>query len=222
MILIELAVESLASARAAATGGADRIELCAELAVGGLTPSDELTRRVLDDVDIPVFAMVRPRAGDFTYSSAEIAGMCATIEHLRGLGVHGIVTGVLTDALTVDMAATTALMAAAAGLPVTFHRAFDRVSDQAAALEQLVDLGVTRVLTSGGAPTALEGSGQLRKLVALAAGRIAILAGGGIREANARDVLQRAGVRELHSKLTDHAGEELTAERMRALRATVD
>jgi copper homeostasis protein len=218
--LIELAVESLAAAQAAAAGGADRIELAPELTAGGLTPSDELTRSVLDQVDVPIFAMVRPRAGDFVYSAGEVADMCGTIERLRALGVHGVVTGALTSSGTIDLAATSALVAAAAGIPLTFHRAFDHAADLSVALEQLVDLGVTRVLTSGGAPTALEGSTKLRALVELSGGRIAILAGGGVRESNVHDVVSRSGVSEVHTKLTD-AGEALTTERVRRFRETL-
>src|SRR5688500_12765161 len=102
VILIEIAVESLAAAQAAAAGGADRIELAPELALGGLTPSDELTHSVVEHIDIPIFAMVRPRAGDFVYSVREIADMCVTIEKLCALGVHGVVTGALTSSGTID------------------------------------------------------------------------------------------------------------------------
>jgi copper homeostasis protein len=116
------------------------------------------------------------------------------------------------------MGATAALVSAAAGAPLTFHRAFDRVADQTAALDQLMELGVRRVLTSGGAATAVEGSERLRELVAQSAGRIAILAGGGVRESNVRDLVVRAGVHEVHTKLTN-GGEELTADRVRAFRA---
>ena len=220
VIVIELAVESLVAAQAAAAGGADRIELAPDLALGGLTPSDELTHNVIEHIDIPIFAMVRPRAGDFVYSAREIADMCATIETLRALGVHGVVTGALTSSRTIDLAATAALVSAAAGLPVTFHRAFDRVADLTNALEQLVDLGVTRVLTSGGAPTALEGSARLRALVEQSAGRIAILAGGGVRESNVRDLVSRSCVNEVHTKLTDR-GEDLTAARVQRFRTMV-
>jgi copper homeostasis protein len=222
VILIELAVESLAAAHACAAGGADRIELAPDLTVGGLTPSHELTSRVLDAVDIPVFAMVRPRAGDFIYSANEIAGMCITIERLHALGVHGVVTGALTGSSEIDLAATAALLSAAAGMPFTFHRAFDRVVDQSAALEQLAQIGVTRVLTAGGARTALEGSARLGALVEQSNGRIAILAGGGVRESNVRDVVLLTGVSEVHTKLTDYAGEELTAARVQSFRARVD
>src|SRR5262245_26401911 len=157
MVQVELAVESLAAARAAAAGGAHRIELCADLSVGGLTPSGDLTRSVLGEVDIPVFAMVRLRASDFIYSARELADMCATVGRLSALGVHGVVAGALTNGNEIDVAATMALLSAAGNLPLTFHRAFDRAADQSAALEQLAELGVTRVLTSGGASSALEG-----------------------------------------------------------------
>jgi copper homeostasis protein len=221
-ILIELAVESLEGARTAAAGGAGRIELCADLAVGGLTPADELTRGVLDSVDLPVFAMIRPRAGDFIYAEGEIADMCRTASRLRALGVHGLVTGALTNAQEIDRAATAALVDSAGGVPVTFHRAFDRVVDTSAGLEQLVELGVTRVLTSGAAPTAFEGSDRLRALVSQSAGRITVLAGAGVRESNVRDLVLRTGVREVHTKLTDRASEQLTMARVQGFRRAVE
>jgi copper homeostasis protein len=221
MISIELAVESLAAAQAAVVGGADRIELAPDLAAGGLTASDELTTRTLAAVNVPVFTMVRPRAGDFVYSADDVAKMCDTIARLCALGVHGVVAGALTDSREIDRAATAALVSAAAGVPFTFHRAFDRTVDFAAALEQLLDLGVTRVLTSGGAPTALEGSARLRTLVEQSAGRITILAGGGVRVANVKDVVSLTGVSEVHTKLVDD-GEELTAAHVRSFRAVLD
>jgi copper homeostasis protein len=217
-MLVEVAVESIDAARAAAAGGADRIELVTDLSIGGVTPSEELTRNVRDDVDVTVFVMVRPRGGDFVYSAREIADMCATIETMRALGVHGIVAGPLTDANEIHEPAARALLTAAAGLPFTFHRAFDRVADQSRALEQLVDLGVSRVLTSGGAPTALAGADRLRALVEQAQDRIAILAGGGIRESNVRELATRARLREVHTRLTDNEAETLTAERVRNFR----
>ena len=213
-VLVEVAVESLEAARAAASGGADRIELCADLNAGGLTPAADLVTRVLGDVAIPVFPMVRSRGGDFTYSQPEITEMCRTMERLRLLGVHGAVTGTLDSALKVDVEAMRALLAAAGDMPVTFHRAFDRVADQAAALETLIELGVGRVLTSGGARTALEGTAQLRALVVQSAGRIAILAGAGVRESNVRAVVAQSGVNEVHARLIDGPGEVLTVERV--------
>jgi copper homeostasis protein len=218
MILVEIAVESYEGVMAAAAGSADRIELCADLDAGGLTPSEELTRRVLSDVATPVFPMIRPRAGDFTYSAAEIGAMCRMIEMMRALGAHGLVAGALTHTNQIDLHATRDLVDAAAGLPFTFHRAFDRIANQQAALEQLIDLGVTRVLTSGGAATALAGAERLRALVRQANGRIAILAGAGIRESNVRDIVEASGVSEVHTRLISHAGEQLTAERVQHFR----
>jgi copper homeostasis protein len=212
-VVVEVAVETRAAAQAAAAGGAQRVELAPELAVGGLTPSDRLAMEVLDAVDIPVFAMVRPRAGDFVYTQREIGGMCRAIEQLCALGVHGVVTGALMNSHDVDVAATTSFVSAAAGTPVTFHRAFDRVPDQSIALEQLVDLGVSRVLTSGSAAKASEGMAELRALVTQADGRIVILAGGGVRESNVMEIVRKTGVTEVHTRLV--AGEELTAARVR-------
>lgn len=211
MIVLEIAVETQAAAQAAADGGADRIELAPDLNVGGLTPSDELTTSVLSAIDIPVVAMVRPRPGDFVYSEHEIAQMCRSMEGLRALGVHGVVAGALTSSQQIDVDAMTALVSAAGSVPVIFHRAFDAVADQAGALEQLVALGVQRVLTSGGAATALEGAERLRSLERQAAGRIVILAGGGVRASNVNDVVTRSGVSEIHTRLVA-SGEHLTTD----------
>ncbi len=220
-MLVEVAVESLDAARAAAAGGADRIELVTDLSIGGVTPSEELTGNVRDDVDVTVFVMVRPRGGDFVYSPHELAGMCTAIDRMHTLGVHGVVAGALTNHGEIDVGATRALVSAAAGLPFTFHRAFDRARDQFRALEQLVDLGVTRVLTSGGAATALAGVDRLRALVDQSAGRIAILAGGGVRETNVAELVRGTRVTEVHTRLTDHGAEMLTPERVRRFRAAL-
>ncbi|MEA2761973.1 MAG: copper homeostasis protein [Gemmatimonadaceae bacterium] len=144
--------------------------------------------------------MIRPRGGAFSYSADEIAWMTRDIVNVRSMGVAGIVTGVLTADARVDVERTRALASAAAGLPITFHRAFDRAPDLAEALEQLIQLGVSRVLTSGGAATALEGASTLSGLVAQARDRIAILAGGGVRDHNVRELLSRTGVREVHAR----------------------
>ena len=222
MILVEIAVETRAAAQAAAAGGAGRLELCADLhAAGGLTPSEALTKDVLGDVDIPIFPMIRSRPGDFVYSRAEVDDMCRTIERMRSIGVHGFVSGALTAANGVDRAATASLVAAADGMPFTFHRAFDRIKDQSAGLEQLIELGVTRVLTSGGAASALEGSTQLRALVEQSAGRIMILAGAGVRESNVRQIVSLTGVSEVHTKLMNDAAEQLTVERVRQFRTAM-
>lgn len=151
---------------------------------------------------IPVFVMIRPRGGGFVYSADEIGAMSRDIEFAVSIGVAGIVTGALTSHGRIDLEQTRTLLAAA-GLPVTFHRAFDVIENPLDALEQLIDLGVSRVLTSGGAPTAAEGGNAIAALVAQARDRIAIVAGGGIREHNVRDVIARTGVTEIHTRFID-------------------
>ncbi len=205
MILVEAAVETLEEALAAERAGADRIELCANLRDGGTTPSAGLIAALVGQTKLPVVAMIRARGGDFVYSDGEIDAMTRDIE-LAGEGsISGIVTGVLTDDGHIDVERTRTLVNAAAGLPVTFHRAFDSTGDLPDALEQLIQLGVSRVLTSGGAATALEGAGTIAALVDQARAWISIIAGGGIREHNVRDVVAQTGAREVHSRLVDEA-----------------
>lgn len=199
-ILIEAAVESLESALAAERAGANRIELCANLSVGGTTPSASLIAAVLDETNLPVFVMIRPRGGGFVYSDDEIDQMLRDIERARSTSAAGIVTGVLTPDARVDVERTGALVNAASGLPVTFHKAFDSTDNLPEALEQLIQIGVSRVLTSGGAPTALEGASAIADLVDRARDRIAIIAGGGVREHNVRELIVRTGVREVHAR----------------------
>lgn len=205
MILVEAAVESIESALAAERAGADRIELCVNLNEGGTTPSTGLTAAVVDGTHLPVFVLIRPRAGDFVFADDEIDLMSRDIETAGIIGVAGIVTGVLTSDYAIDVEQTRALVKAAAGLPVTFHRAFDATRNKSDALEQLIDLGVTRVLTSGGATTAMEGADVIAALVDQAQDRIAIIAGGGIREHNASDVIARTRVREVHTRFVGEA-----------------
>jgi copper homeostasis protein len=210
MILVEAAVESLESALAAERGGADRIELCANLNDGGTTPGVGLIAAVVEGTKLPVFVLVRPHGGGFVYSDDEINTMTRDITLAGPMGIAGIVTGALTSDSRIEAEQTRILMKAAAGLPVTFHRAFDIVAKPLGALEQLIDLGVSRILTSGGGTTASEGSDAIAALVDRSRNRTAIIAGGGIREHNALDVIARTGVREIHTRLIDEA-------RMRAL-----
>jgi copper homeostasis protein len=210
LITIEAAVESVETAVAAEGEGAGRIELCANLGVGGTTPTADLIAAVLEKTQLPVFVMIRPRGGSFVYSTAEIAEMTRDIERARTMGIGGLVTGVLEPDGGVDVDRTRSLVESAAGLPVTFHRAFDRVRNLPDALEQLVEIGVTRVLTSGGAPTAVDGASAIAALVAQARGRIVILAGGGVREHNVRDIVAQTGVGEVHSRDVWGIGRALT------------
>ncbi len=205
-MLVEAAVESLEAALSAERAGADRIELCANLGVGGTTPSAGLITSVAQQARIPVFVMIRPRGGDFVYSADEVDGMIEDIDRARPLGIAGVVTGALRSDGGVDVDSMRRLMNPAAGLPVTFHKAFDVAVNLPGALEQVIDLGASRVLTSGGAATALDGAGTIASLVDQAGDRISIVAGGKIREQNVREVIGRTGVREVHARLSDEAG----------------
>ena len=206
-VLVEACVDSVEGARAAERGGARRLELCDNLDVGGTTPSVELVRAVKATVAIPVFVMIRPRGGDFLFSPVEHSAMLASIPRLRDAGADGYVIGSLTDEATVDERQTRELVDACGGAPVTFHKAFDIARDQAAELEALVRCGVSRVLTSGGALTALDGVEAVRGLVRQAHSRIAIMAGGRVRAPNVRQIVERSGVREVHARCV---GDEAT------------
>jgi copper homeostasis protein len=197
-VLVEAAVESLDAALAAAEGGAHRIELCADLAQGGTTPSEQLLRDAISRLSIPIFVLVRPRPGDFVYTNAEHLVMLGQIGQAKRAGAAGIVTGALTAREEIDQIRTAELIVAARPLLVTFHRAFDACRDLSASLEQLIALGVDRLLTSGGAATATEGAEQIRALVAQAKGRIGILPGGGITPETAARLVRETGVREVH------------------------
>jgi copper homeostasis protein len=199
MALLEVCVDSLDGALAAEAGGAHRIELCSRLDLGGLHPGRELLGDALARTAVPHHVMVRPRAGDFVYARAELDAMAAQIESVRATRASGVVLGVLTQAREIDVDATARLIELARPLAVTFHRAFDELRDLDGGLERLIALGVERVLTSGGAPSAFEGRAQLRELVARAADRIVVMPGGGVRAHNAAQILSETGARELHS-----------------------
>jgi len=203
LILVEAAVETLDSALAAERAGADRIELCNNLNDGGTTPGAELIAAVAEQTRLPVFVLIRPRAGDFIYSDDEFDQMIRDIELAGRMGIAGIVTGGLTSDGRVDVEHARTLVNAAAGLPVTFHRAIDSAIDLPAALEKAIEAGASRVLTSGGAAAAIDGVDVIAGLVGQAGNRVAVIAGGGIREHNVRDVIARTGVREVHARLVD-------------------
>lgn len=183
MIALEVCVDSVESAKIAANGGANRIELCMGLALGGLTPSKGLIHATRNRVDIPVFVLIRPRAGNFTYSEDEIRLMCEDIKTAKELGAQGIVSGCLTPEFTVDTDVLERLLEATGTLPFTFHRAFDWITAQHEALPQLERLGVHRILSSGGAPTAEAGLSRLNELKAQGKSTV-ILPGGGITPEN--------------------------------------
>jgi len=196
--VVEVAIDSVAGARDAVANGASRLELCAGLELGGLTPSLGLLDAVRAAVQVPVFAIVRPRAGDFLYDRDEFAVMLRDAQHLVAAGAHGLVTGALTAAGAIDAARLRELRAVAAALPFTCHRAFDLCVDGLRAIDDLVELGVTRVLTSGAAATAVAGAAAIRAFVQRAAGRIVVMAGAGVRPENVRELVATSGVREVH------------------------
>ena len=202
MVLVEACVDSVASALAAERGGAGRLELCDNLFDGGTTPSAGMISAVKAAVRIPVFVIVRPRGGGFVYTHDEMGVMRLDIEAARMLGADGVVVGVLTRDARVDAEQLRVLVTAAAALPVTFHRAFDLTQDRNQALEALMHAHVRRVLTSGGAPSALDGVEAIGALVKRAAGQIDVMAGGGVREETVQEIVHRSGVREVHVRGT--------------------
>jgi copper homeostasis protein len=196
--LIEICVEGVDGAVAAAAGGADRIELCASLLEGGLTPSLGTVRATIAAVSTPVNVMIRPRGGDFLYSARDFETMLTDAEAMHDEGVSGIVFGCLVADGTVDEARTRQMVDAARPLSVTFHRAFDMTRDPEAALAALIRCGVDRVLTSGQRPSAIEGAELLRALVRQAGNRIVVMACGQIRRETIARVWRETGARELH------------------------
>ena len=202
--LIEVCVEGVDGLAAAQAAGADRVELCASLLEGGITPSFGTVRAALDLATIPFHVIVRPRGGDFLYSDAEYRSMLADVAALRDMGVAGVVVGCLTADGAIDEARMAGLVEAAGPLAVTCHRAFDMTRDAPEALEALIRCGVGRVLTSGQRDTASEGADLLAALVRQAGDRIVILGCGALDPANIGEVRARTGLKEMHfAALTD-------------------
>ncbi|MCA9241947.1 MAG: copper homeostasis protein CutC [Planctomycetales bacterium] len=197
--MLEVCVGSLADAQAAAKAGADRLELCSALELGGLTPSLALVEQVLGEVDLPVFVMARPRGGGFCYSSDETRCMRRDAELALAAGASGIVFGFLNASGEVDAVRTGELVRLAGAQATVFHRAFDFVPNRSVALDELIDQGVKRVLTTGGATTAMDGADSLRRLIIQAKGRIEILPGGGVTAANIADIVALSGCNQIHA-----------------------
>jgi len=199
--ILEITVETVDSALAAEHAGADRIELCAELNQGGTTPSIAAMRKVHEELEIPVFPIIRPRKGDFVYTDAEFAAMRRDIAFARDLGVEGVVLGILRPDHSVDVERTRELAELAHPLEVTFHRAFDYAEDLLGSLEDVISTGATRILTAGGARSAPEGVAMLCKLVEAAGNRITILPGAGLHAGNIVKVATETRAHEFHSGL---------------------
>ena len=197
-VQVEICVGNVASAIAAEFGGADRVELCDNLAVGGTTPSAGTIAESCRRLSIPVHILIRPRAGDFVYSEPEIAVMRHDIEVAKALGADAVVLGVLTPAGAIDRELSAELIALARPLRVTFHKAFDQTDEPLEALDTLIALGVERVLTSGGRPSALEGIETLANLVDRAGDKIAVMAGGRLSTSNLETIIGQSRVNEVH------------------------
>ena len=200
-MLFESCVESFEAAVASAAGGAGRIELCADIDVGGTTPSAALVARCVAALDIPVFAMVRPRGGSFVYSSDEAEAMARDIHSMIQAGAGGVVVGALTPEGAIDVALMQRLIALARPLSVTCHKAIDDSRDLPAALDALLALGVDRVLTSGGARTANAGAAAISSLVRQAGDALVVMAGGSVRAHDVAALVAATGVREVHARL---------------------
>jgi copper homeostasis protein len=195
---VEICVGDLESALAAEQGGAHRIELCDNLSVGGTTPSAGTIAVACKRLSIPVHVIIRPRAGDFIPSEAELEAMKLDIDAARSLGAAGVVFGLLRPNATIDEERTAELIALARPMSVTFHKAFDETPDLEQALDSLIALGADRVLTSGGRPTAMEGMETLKHLVERSRGRIAILVGGRLSASDMCTIIAHTGAREVH------------------------
>lgn len=239
---LEICCTSFTGAKNAQIGGADRIELCANLYEAGTTPSSGLIQKIKLELAIEIFVLIRPRGGDFVYTDAEFDVIRRDIEFCKELGVQGIVSGVLKDDFTIDLERTRQLLELARPLNFTFHRGFDLLEDQKKGLRELMTIGVDRVLTSGGQPNVLKGLKQLKELVVQAQNKIKILAGGGLRSSNIDEIVT-SGCHEFHttarswvSSVVDHSkirlnglseipevgSFEVDIEEVQALRAIID
>lgn len=207
--ILEIAANSVASALAAEAGGAARVELCSALEVGGVTPSHATIAIARERLSIPVHVLIRPRAGDFVFDDLECEVMRRDIETCKASGCAGVVIGVLTADGEVDSPRCRALMDAARGLSVTFHRAFDFARDPLAALDAIIELGCRRLLTSGQADDALAGAPLIRTLVERADGRITVMPGGGITARNIAAIAAATGAREFHASAKVRVGSRM-------------
>lgn len=200
--IFEACTANMASVEEAVLGGAERIELCTALPLGGLTPSLGMLKTIRQHFPpLTIHVLIRPREGDFVYRKDEIAVMECDIKEILPYA-DGIVCGALLPNGDIDMDAMRRLVSAANGKPITFHRAFDVCRDPIMALEQIIDLGCHRLLTSGQQPTALEGIPLIRQLQSLAAGRIIIMPGSGVNERNVRQIIDQTGVSEIHGSVS--------------------
>lgn len=198
-MLLEVCCGNVESAQNAGKARAKRIELCKDLPLGGLTPSREEIKFCKEQLALDTFVLIRPRGGDFCYNESEFQEILSEIEYCREVGIPGVVVGFLDANLDIDVEKCRQAVAAAGDMQLTFHRAFDRCRNWSVALEQIIDCGFTRILTSGQQPTAPQGADTLAAIVKQANRRITILAGSGITSENVTPLIKRTAVNEVHA-----------------------
>lgn len=217
---IEICCGSIQSAANAKAGGAVRVELCQGLVEGGTTPSPATIQYAVRELGLKAFVLVRPRGGDFCYNELEVKTMEEDVAFCKEAGASGIVVGFMHPDGSIDTELTRRFVELSAPLPVTFHRAFDECADPLNALEQIIECGCARILTSGCKPTAIEGAEMLQQLVKKADGRITILAGSGVTPENAVTLREKTGAKEIHGsckKTRPDGAWETDAEEVRKL-----
>jgi copper homeostasis protein len=218
MSKIEIACFNPESAIIAFENGADRIELCDGLSEGGTTPDFQTVKQLREKINIPIFVMIRPRGGDFTYSDAEFEQMKSELIQLKSLNVDGFVFGILDENDEVNIEQNKALVELAKPYQCTFHRAFDRAKDLENSLEKVIECGFKTILTSGQKPNVSEGKENLKKLVELSNGRIEILVGGGLRSTNIEEIREFTDAKYFHSSAITDGGAFASADEVVALK----
>jgi len=199
--IIEIATTDFTTTKSAVEGGADRIELCAALNEGGTTPSFGTIKKCREAFNVQLFPIIRPRGGDFLYNEDEFDIMMADVQLCKQLGCDGVVIGLLKNDGSIDIKRTAQLIKAAYPLEATFHRAFDRCSDPLKAMEELIEIGCQRILTSGQQPAASQGIDLIKQLINAANNRIIIMPGSGVRKENIKELAEKTGATEFHSSL---------------------
>jgi len=201
-MIIEVCANSYESAINAEQGGADRIELCKDLHLDGLTPDYEVAKKVINTLEIPVFILIRPRAGDFIYNNGEFELMKSDIIKFKEMGCKGIVSGALNNNNTIDLEKTRELIELSKPIEFTFHRAFDKIVDPIKGLEELIEIGSNRILTSGQEDSAINGIKLIEKLIKISANRIKVMPGGGVTIDNIRNFIN-TGINEIHGSFSN-------------------
>lgn len=221
MAQLEIACFNLASALIAQENGADRVELCDGLDVGGTTPSFETVIKATAFLTIDLYVMIRPRGGNFVYTDEEFDQMKKEIQEFKKMNVNGFVFGILNEDKSINVTQNKALVDLVKPFPCTFHRAFDEVSDAMKSLEQIIDCGFTTILTSGQKPNVTEGVNQLATLVQKANNRIVIMPGGGLRSSNIGFIQQEAKANWFHSSAITDGNETANPKEIIALKSNL-